>query len=76
MQALYTRHSKKKGQPYETLDETLNHLRGIETSFWDGVQAYARKHWPLSWRAKMRALRALQIPTEEYDRIRALRRNS
>jgi hypothetical protein len=60
-QALYTKDSKTQGRPYGTLEETLEHLKRIDAEFWTGVEAFAKSHWPLRWRVKVRALRALQI---------------
>lgn len=71
--ALYTRHSQTQGRPYATLDETLQYVKGIDAKFWESVGEFTKSRWPLRWRVKLRALRTLQIPTSEDDRIRGFR---
>ena len=72
-ETLYNKHSKTQGRPHATLDETLQHLQVVDARFWEGVEGLARSRWPLRWRTKLRALRALQIPITEHDRIRNFR---
>ncbi|MES2579009.1 MAG: hypothetical protein V4552_00570 [Pseudomonadota bacterium] len=71
--ALYIKHSKSQGKPRETLHQALNELKICESNFWNEVEIFAKKRWPLTWRIKTNKLRKLQIPIYEYDRIRNLK---
>lgn len=72
-QALYTRHSQTQGRSHATLAEALQYFKEIDAKFWQSVEAFAKSRWPLRWRVKLRALRALQIPASEHDRIRSFK---
>jgi len=69
----YSLHSSSRGQAYPSLEQALSELREISARYWTGVEHFAKKRWPLQWRARIAALRQLRIPEAEYDRIRRLR---
>ena len=71
--AYYARHSAQAGKSAESLPAALAEISTIERQYWQAVDAYAKTRWPIRWRAKVRSLRQLRIPTEEHDRIRQLK---
>jgi hypothetical protein len=70
---LYYTHSQKQGLPYDSKDEALRRLSEIQDRFWKSTKAFAKSEWPISWRARMRELRALKLPNSERDRILTLK---
>jgi hypothetical protein len=70
---LYYTHSQKQGLPCDSKDEALRRLSEIQDRFWKSTKEFAKAEWPISWRVKMRDLRALKLPNSERGRILTLK---